>query len=314
MKTYARVAAAAAHTLGVIGIVQALFTPPITSAKVTALPPPPRSWAPPAWFPEEGADALWMLPELDGPALSSTGPQLRARSAIVADLDAGQVLWSLAPDAALPVASLTKITTALAFASTGSSLDRELCVDASLYPDYHGARSKFATGSCHEGWSYLGGALVASDNRGAMGLSVLSGLDHSSFLQRMGEIDDQLGMRGSWADPTGLDDGNLASARGMLKGIIALAAHPDLANAASAPSWTIERHGRPTKLGTTNRLEQRWETLAAKTGYTDTARYCFAQVIRTASGRTLATVVLGSPTRSSRFDDTERLIAWAEKH
>lgn len=318
MKTYARLAAAAANALGALGIVHALVVPPTTSAMV-AEPVETRAepvetlptWTPPVWFPEAASDALWTLPQLDGEATSDRGPRLRARAAILADLDRGEILYARDADAFLPVASLTKITTALAFASTDAPLDATHCVDARFYPHRSGARSRFITGSCHDGWSYLGAAMVASDNRGAYGLSVASGLDGYAFVDRMDEVSAELGMDASWADPSGLDDDNLATARAMLKGIVAVAAHPDLANAASADRWQIQRREGPMWLGTTNKLHTRWETLAAKTGYTDTARYCFAQVIRTEDGRTLASVVLGSPTRGSRFDDTAKLVRWA---
>jgi D-alanyl-D-alanine carboxypeptidase len=56
---------------------------------------------------------------------------------------------------------------------------------------------------------------------------------------------------------------------------------------------------------------ERHQTLAAKTGYTDTAHYCFATVVRTEDGRRLAVVVLGAPTSDARFRDTEALLRWA---
>ena len=65
-------------------------------------------------------------------------------------------------------------------------------------------------------------------------------------------------------------------------------------------------------LGTTNRLDGRYETLAAKTGYTDTAHYCFTTVVETKSGRRLAAAVLGSPTNSARFSDVKALLDWAD--
>lgn len=314
MKTYASCAAALAQVVGAAGILHVLFTPPPTSAKV-AVPDQPvqRAWAPPSWFPEASADALWVLPELDGPNRHERGPRVRARAAIIADLDTGEVLWSQRADEALPVASLTKTTAALALASTAPSLDATYCVTPDYWPSQRGARSKFHTGSCHDGWSYLGAALVASDNRGAMGLAAMSGLDYSAFIDRMDSVSAELGMHATWADPAGLEDENLATARDMLKAIVGVSAHPDLSVAASARYWTLDRDGQQRRLNTTNKLIDRWEPLAAKTGYTSTARYCFSQVVQTRSGRRLATVVLGSPTRNSRFRDTALLVEWAER-
>ncbi|MEZ4319679.1 MAG: serine hydrolase [Myxococcota bacterium] len=342
MKTYASFAASAAHLVGAAGILHALFLSPTTSAMVTPDPdldPAPSSvadlgsaeppfeigaphrvdfepsvpWTPPTWFPAEGADALWVLPELDGAPTHDRGPRVRARAAIVADLDTGEVLWAQRPDDALPVASLTKTVAALALASTEPDLQQTLCVTEDLWPSRSGARSRFVTGACHTGWEYLGAALVASDNRGAMGLAGLSGLEYHAFVEQMETAGAQLGLKARWADPAGLEDENLASARDMLKAIVAVSAHPDLSLAASARTWKIDRDDGRRWLNTTNRLIDRWETLAAKTGYTSTARYCFSQVVQTRTGRTLATVVLGSPTMASRFADSRAMVDWAER-
>lgn len=319
MKSYARFSAVAAQCVGAIGILHVLLIPPTTIAKIAAPPATPVPWTPPAWFPTSSSSALWVLPDLDGGDVEESGPRLRARAAIVADLDTGEVLWSHRADERLPVASLTKTVSALALASVQTDLERtldgELCVTPEQWPTRSGARSRFVTGACHAGWDFLGAALVKSDNRGAMGLATLSGLEYAGFVDRMVDVSRQLGMaHATWADPAGLEDDNLASARDMLKAIVAVSAHPTLSTVASAPQWTLERERGPIALGTTNKLIGVWETLAAKTGYTDTARYCFSQVVRTPSGRTLGTVVLGAPTSSARFRDTRALVEWAEAH
>ncbi len=275
----------------------------------------PLGWSPPAWFPEATADRLWVLPELDRDPVFAVreGPRLRSHGVIIADLDLGEVLYARRADDLRPVASLTKLVSALALASTEPDLSQDLCVTRAEWPSRSGARSRFETGTCHEADEWLGAALVASDNRGAFGLASLSDLPYDLFLDRMTEVAGDLRMEGdTWSDPSGLEDDNLATARDMLKAVTATAAHPQLAPVASADSWVLEREDGPQRLGSTNRLVHKWETLAAKTGYTDTARYCFATVIRTATGRTLAVTVLGAPTSGSRFADTTALVRWAE--
>jgi D-alanyl-D-alanine endopeptidase (penicillin-binding protein 7) len=242
---------------------------------------------------------------------------VRARAAIVADLDRMEVLWSRAPDLPRPVASLTKMVSALTLARQSEDLDRRLsaqvCITPEQWPPLPGAPSRFETGTCHEGWELLGAALVASDNRGAMGLAAVAGLPVDTFVQEMDATVAELGMKDArFADPSGVEDANVASARDVLKAVVAVAAHPVLAPVASAREWRIDRERGANLLGTTNRLIDRFETLAAKTGYTDPAGYCLASVVRTRAGRTLAAVVLGAPTNQSRFHDTEALLRWAE--
>lgn len=228
-------------------------------------------WAPPAWHPAAHADLL-VLDQLDGDG-ASRGPRVSAPSAIIADLDSGEVLFSRDADTPRSIASVTKLFSALALAATGSTdLDRSVCLGREHWPAMPGARSKFETGDCHTGWEYLGAALVASDNRGAMALPTVAGLDHHAFVARMTEVAGELGAAtASFSDPAGLLDENTASARDVLKAVVAVSLHPDLGAVASAPTWRIESDHGPRELGSTNRLVERHQTLAAKTGYTDTA-------------------------------------------
>src|SRR5690606_40921457 len=163
------------------------------------------------------------------------------------------------------------------------------------YPTRPGARSRFETGACHVGWDWLGAALVASDNRGAMGLVALSGLTWDQFLENMrGVVDDVGGGPSEWSDPSGIEVGNQISARGMAKVAVAVAAHPVLSPVASAPTWSIQREGGRQVLHTTNKLVERFDTLAAKTGFTVPAGYCYAGVVRTDTGGQYVVVVLGA--------------------
>ncbi len=299
-------------------LVQGLLTAAMAYAhwQPAAPPPPapalaPAAWSPPGWFPDAGA--LSVLPDLDRAPRERKGPAVRSPAAIVADLDAGEVLWARDADSARSVASLTKLAASLAMASTQPDLDATLCVDANLWPSRPGARSKFETGRCHTGWEFVGAALVASDNRGAMAMAPLAGLPFEAFVARMAEVSTELGLRdATWAEPTGLEDENMASARDVLKLVAAVAAHPTLSLMASAPAWTLDRWSGPTDLASTNRLHDRFDTLAAKTGYTDTAHYSFATVVTSPGGRRLGVAVLGAPTSEARFADVARLVAWAD--
>lgn len=270
-------------------------------------------WTPPAWVQGEAA---WLLPQLDADpvVVDRPSPSVRALSALVADLDRGEILWARKPDVRRPVASLTKLQSALTLMAVDDrpALDREWCVTPELWPPSPGAMSRFETGVCHPGWDFLGAALVHSDNRGAMALPWLAGLPYAAFVGEMNQTAFELGADSAWVDPTGLGEGNEASARAMLKIVVAISEQPLLAEVASSPMWKISRDRGASVVRTTNRLIDTWETLSAKTGYTDAAHYCFATVVTTGAGRRLGVVVLGAPTDGARFEDTRNLVAWAE--
>jgi serine-type D-Ala-D-Ala endopeptidase (penicillin-binding protein 7) len=263
------------------------------------------------WHP--AITALSAVTEMGGHPTRKDRVELYSRSAFVFDLDSGEVLLERAPDNRQPVASLTKLVTSLAMASAVPDLDRRICVDHQLYPSRNGARSHLSTGDCYTGWDLLGATLVASDNRAAFGLQVVSGLSYDDFVARMGEVASEIGMSQSdWADPAGLEDDNLSTARDMARAAVAVATHPTLAYAATAATWSLEEltGGRFRTLFSTDHMAGRsdLEILAAKTGYTGTAGYCFAGVFRAVSGRTLVISVLGSPRKGGRWRDVEHIL------
>ncbi|MEQ1565710.1 MAG: serine hydrolase [Myxococcota bacterium] len=295
----------------------------------------PRGWAPPEWFPDDADQALWVVDDLGADPTFRKGPKVRASSAVVADLDRGEILWGKDPDSPRSIASLTKLVSALTLMSTGADLDRSVCVSLEQWPTRPGARSKFETGDCVSGWELVGAALIASDNRGAFSMPSLADEDYYVFVDRMELVADDLGMdAATFVDPAGLEDENMATARDVLRAVTAVALHPVLAPIASAPTWSIDTSRGERTLGSTNRIlalsEQPaktikrgrrtltftpppFETLAAKTGYTDTAHYCFATVVRsTRTGKLLAAVVLNAPTSSARFDDVTAMLDWAD--
>jgi D-alanyl-D-alanine endopeptidase (penicillin-binding protein 7) len=277
----------------------------------------PSVWLPPSWHPNP--DALRVVTEMQGKASPEADRRvsLSARAAFVFDVDAGTVLFDRNADDIRPVASLTKLVSSLAMASEDPNLNQNLCIDAQFRPTRNGAPSKLSTGECYTGWDLFGAALVASDNRGAYGMQVVSGLGFDEFILRMDEVSRELGMSHStWADPSGLEDENLSSARDIARAALAVAAHPVLSIAATAPSWHLERTDKDAHrtLGSTDRLSTRadLEVLAAKTGYTDTAGYCFAGVFRLENGRTVALSVLGANATGNRWRDVQKLLEAAE--
>ena len=278
----------------------------------------PAPWGPPLWFPEGARDELWIIEHLNGDPQHTWGPKVDAHGGILADLDRAEILWARDPDGPRGMASVTKLFSSLALVAHDElDLEREVCVSYEQWPSRPGARSKFETGDCHQGWEYLGAALVASDNRGAFAFPALANNHYFGFLMKMRQVAQDLNLEHvEFGDPAGLQDENRASPRAVLKAVTAVALHPLLSGVASAPSWRIDPERGPRRLVSTNRLlayEKRFDTLAAKTGYTDTARYCFAAVVQSReTGRRYGAVVLASPHGGTRWRDVMNLLNWAE--
>ncbi len=280
----------------------------------------PDVWLAPAWIPvQDDLDALAHGMAQRGP---ERGPGVRSRAAFVYDLDADRVLFERNADVVRPVASLTKMVSSLAVVRSAegdptSRLDGSFCITAAQYPTRNGATSRLSTGDCVQGWDVLGAALVASDNRGAFGLATVAGMDVDPFVEEMNRVSAELHMdRSSWSDPSGLEDENLSTARDMARAAVAVAAHPTLSMVATAPSWDLHRANRDhaRRLFSTNHFIERndLEFLSAKTGYTDTARYCFSTVLRTARGQRLVVTLLGAEGKQTRWADLERILSWVD--
>jgi serine-type D-Ala-D-Ala endopeptidase (penicillin-binding protein 7) len=280
--------------------------------------PDDRVWTPPEWFPEQWRDELWSLEGVEQePVAVGRTPKLRSKAAFVYDVDSGEVLLSFNADTRRPVASLTKLVSALAMTTEEPDLDRTVCMDGSARPGWPGAGSKIRTGTCTTGWDLVGAALVRSDNGAAFALPLVAGLEHELFMDRMNEMVADLGMtQSSFADPAGVDDDNLSTARDMTRAVLAASLHPVVAPAASAPFWDVhdQTRERVRRVRTTNKLIDRGNTeiLAGKTGYTDTARHCFAGVFRTRDGRRVAITTLGAYRSRNRWSDVRSLLSWVE--
>jgi D-alanyl-D-alanine endopeptidase (penicillin-binding protein 7) len=312
-------AIATSFVLGLAAVCAHVATPSVDASTAAVAPAPvarreATGWLRPDWFPD--TPDIEAIPAMDarGP---TEGPPVRSRAAFVYDLDAGVTLFEKNADVVRPVASLTKLVSALALTSTGASLDNGFCVGAAQYPTRSGATSRLSTGDCLTGWDSLGAALVASDNRGAYGLAAVAGLDVDEFVGRMNDVSEQLGMASStWSDPSGLEDENLSTARDIARATVAVAAHPVLSMVATAPFWDLHRENRESarRLFSTARIVGREdiELLAAKTGYTDTARYCFSTVVRTDDGRRVVISLLGGEGKLTRWADVDRILSWLD--
>ncbi len=274
---------------------------------------PPADWMPPDWFPAgTELDSLALL-EQRGP---SQGPSLRSPSALVFDMDAGQVLYAKNADNIQPVASLTKLVSALTLVSAQPDLDRTIEIAAQHYPTRNGALSKLWTDDRIVGWDALGAALVSSDNRGAFALASAAGMDLDPFVARMNQVSGELRMDlSSWSEPSGLEDENMSTARDMARATLAVASHPLLSSVASAPYWDLRYQNRPLRrVRSTNRLLGRSDllTIAAKTGFTNTAGYCFSTALQTSEGRRLVITLLGAQRKTHRYLDVNRILRWVQ--
>jgi serine-type D-Ala-D-Ala endopeptidase (penicillin-binding protein 7) len=232
-----------------------------------------------------------------------------ARSAIVIDPASGEVLFDKNSDASVPIASLSKLMTAMVFLDQNPDLDRHVVV---ARDDWRGAgHTQLRVGESVQLGDLLHMSLMCSDNCATRVLARESGLASDEFLARMNRKAIELGMnRSRFVESTGLDQRNVSTAADVARMLRAAAGMPLIHEISTTREYEFNSSARRAHaIRNTDRLlyGDRYEILGGKTGFISEAGYCFATWIRT-EGRDMIAVVLGAPTAATRFADTVRLV------
>lgn len=239
---------------------------------------------------------------------------VRAKAALVLDLQSGEVLYQKNPLAQLPIASLTKLMTTLTYLSMNPDLDRTVTM---AREDVRGARwTQFRTGEKVTVRDLLYAALVASDNAAARAIARASDRPTPEFVIRMNQMATTLGLTNSFfTDPTGLSPGNISTVVDCAALLWNASQHEIIAKILPTPSYQFSTNRRPHHIITTNRLLKTpdpamGEILGGKTGYIRQAGYCLVTRARNSVGDEIVAVVLGGASSTARFADMRRLLLW----
>ncbi len=230
-----------------------------------------------------------------------------ARNAILLDPASGEVLFEKNSSRSVPIASLSKLMTALVFLEQRPDLDRQVEVTSA---EINGAgHTQLRRGEVAPLGELLRMSLMSSDNCATRVIARESGLSPSDFIARMNMKSVELGLTGThFVEFTGLDERNVSTASDVARLLHAAANEPLVAQISTTRSHEFRTTRRRHMIGNTNRLLYgRYEVLGGKTGFIQEAGYCFATWVR-AQGRELIAVVLGAPTNATRFADTVRLL------
>ena len=230
-----------------------------------------------------------------------------ARNAILLDPTTGEVLFEKNSSRSVPIASLSKLMTAIVFLEQKPDLTRPAEVTAT---EISGAgHTQLRRGEVAPLGELLHMSLMCSDNCATRVLARESGLPAAEFVARMNRKAVELGLTGTrFVEFTGLDEHNVSTASDVARLLHAAANEPLIAEITTTRSYEFRTQRRWHAISNTNRLLYgRYEILGGKTGFIFEAGYCFATWVRT-EGRDLIAVVLGAPTNATRFADAVRLI------
>ena len=239
--------------------------------------------------------------------------ELSSSVAYMADEDTGEVFFEKNADVPLPIASVTKLMTALVIMESELPMTAKLTVTRSDYVKCK-AESQLKSGMVLTREATLRAALMSSDNRAAHMLARTYPGGVKAFVAAMNAKAAELGMDAShFSDPTGLSNDNVSTARDL--GYLAAAAHQHemIRRASTTPVAVIDAGVKKLHMQTTNRLigDPRWKVGLQKTGFTTAAGRCMV-VQSEFAGHRLVMVVLDSENNSRRADDMLRMRRWLE--
>jgi serine-type D-Ala-D-Ala endopeptidase (penicillin-binding protein 7) len=242
------------------------------------------------------------------------GLELKSSVAFVIDQDTNEVLLNKNSRAVLPIASITKLMTAVVVTEANLPMDEMLTVAQEDVEATAGSRSRLALGTQLSRNEMLHLALMASENRAAhvLGRSYPGGM--RAFVGAMNHKAQSLGMADTrYVEPTGLSVSNQSSAQDLSRLVRAAYKHAlirDLSTSQEAVVGVGEQHIQ-TQFRNTNGLVRNpeWEIGLQKTGYISAAGRCLVMQAQLA-GRKLIMVLLDSAGKYSRLGDAERIKNW----
>ncbi|RZJ13573.1 MAG: D-alanyl-D-alanine endopeptidase [Rubrivivax sp.] len=237
---------------------------------------------------------------------------LRSSVAYVLDQNTNEVLFSKNPQAVLPIASITKLMTALVVVESGLSMDEKLTVSEDDKDTEKNTGSRLAFGTTLTRGEMLHLALMSSENRAAhaLGRNYPGGLD--AFVGAMNAKAASLGMVDThYVEPTGLSSRNQSSAADLAKLVNVTSQVPILRDLSTSREARVALGKRLVQFRSTNGLLSNplWDIGLQKTGFINEAGKCLVMQARMA-GRQLIMVFLDSSGKASRIADAERIRKW----
>jgi len=256
-------------------------------------------------------------------------PELSAQSVLVFDQASGQPLLAKNATLQTPIASITKLMTAMLVMDADQPLDEKITITSADRDTLKGTGSRLAIGSSYTRGQLLHLALIASDNRAAhaLGRTYPGGLER--FVATMNRMARALGMQDTvYVEPTGLSSGNRSTALDLAR--LANYAHqnyPEIRHISSTGHYTLgtqrvvlkKKHQkarvlyRPVAFNNTNRFTRAedWHIGLSKTGFINEAGHCLVMQAQVAN-RDVIIVLLDAQGTNRRAGDAARIKRWLE--
>jgi serine-type D-Ala-D-Ala endopeptidase (penicillin-binding protein 7) len=239
---------------------------------------------------------------------------LHSASVLVLDQTTGQPLLEKHPDTVVPIASISKLMTAMVVLDAGLDLNEVIAISEEDVDTLKGTRSRLPVGTTMTRETAMLLALMSSENRAANALGRHYPGGMPAFVAAMNRKAMSLGMFSSrFEEPTGLSSNNVATAHDLARMVAASANYPEIRHFSTTAEAKLELNGRVRDFGNTNALvrNDNWEIGVSKTGYISEAGRCLVMQARVAD-KPVVIVLLDSNGKMTRVGDANRIKRWME--
>jgi len=233
---------------------------------------------------------------------------------LIVDQSDSSVLFSRHPDVAMPIASITKLMTALVVIDADQDLDEPIQITDGDRGLPKGGFSRLTVGTTLTRGDLMHLALMSSENRAAhaLGNNYPGGI--SAMVAAMNAKAAALGMTNShFVDPTGLSSQNVASPEDLSKLVIAASHNPTIREYSTDKRYAVKVRRRMVEFRNTDNLvaNPTWNIIVQKTGYIAEAGKCLVMEA-VIEGRSVVIVLLDSFGKYTRVADAKRIKTWME--
>ncbi|GAB1720801.1 MAG: murein-DD-endopeptidase, Serine peptidase, MEROPS family S11 [Nitrosospira sp.] len=243
------------------------------------------------------------------------GLHLRSHAALILDAEHGRVLFSKNPDNIVPIASITKLMTAIVVLDAKLPLKEGVVIEQADVDVIKNTRSRLRVGTRLSRYDLLRLALMSSENRAAAALGRAYPGGINAFVEAMNNKAFELGMGNSYfVDSTGLNRKNVSTARDLAKLVEAAEDYDLIRQFSTTAAHAVEfKEERSLKFVNSNRLvrSSSWEIGVSKTGFLREAGRCLVMQAKI-SGKPIIIVLLDSAGKNTRIGDANRVKKWME--
>ncbi len=240
---------------------------------------------------------------------------LRSACALVEDQQSSRLIVQKNAEAVMPIASITKLMTAMVVLDSGMNLKESIVINNSDVDTLRHSRSRLPVGTCLTRADALLLALMASENRAANALGRNYPGGREAFVAAMNAKAQTLRLGNTrFADPAGLSGGNVSCAHDLVKMADAAYRYPVIRDFTTREDATITSGRRQLTFRNTNHLVRspRWQIGLSKTGFLDEAGRCLVMQAQVAQ-RPVLIVLLDAQGKLTRFGDANRIKKWMER-